>query len=829
MNETNPPEPTGAPLGAATPAPAGSDVRGATQPPGEPGVAQSSQPSRSVDANADGAALVSSILKTLDAREEAARPVAADDPVAPRYADEPPYPGGLLALPRWWARRVFTLDLRSLAFFRVTMALLLLGDLAQRLTDLTAHYTDSGVLARNVLNRSIAWEPGMWSLHQASGDASFQLVMFAVAAVLAVMLLVGYRTKVAAIGSWIMLISLHSRNPLVVQGGDTLLRVMLFWSLFLPIGARWSVDAASAGAKRWKPKGASDGEGAGPSCSLDAPAASCAIDAESPPRPRPGPSTNTPAVSCSLDTPASDAASGGIASTIDPSAPPENAHVSRVSTIASIFAAAFILQLAMVYIFSSMHKYHPVWWKGQAVYYALHIEFYVTSLGAWLTQFPRLMKPFTYMTLIGEGLGPVLLFIPFRRDLFRGLAVVGFMLMHLAFGLCLSIGIFPLVAFVAWSALLPPSFWDWLLAKLSTPKRTVIRIYYDGPCEFCLKGVRLIQTFALLPGVKVAAAQEEPEIFAKLKAENSWVVIDSYGVARLRFEAFAVVMSASPIFFPIGWIARLPVIRDVGDTLYRRVAHNRGGSARALAWMTLRQAEFDVNPRGVLRGVAAVFVAIVLAYLVLWNIRGVRKTPVEIPFAATNQFPFITTQRTTPLFDHKYNYFAFWLRVDQIWDMFSPYPMLGDGYYVIRCRLADGSEVDLFKNDFRGGELTWTRPARQSEEFKNGRWVKYLDNLVRPEYAWARPQFCRWLCYDWNSTHRGEKSAQAIWVHYMMLETLPRVTIPLTEWDLPPVDPKLTKAPVVEQLLVAHRCAEGFSGSQYLPGVGRPNEVERLP
>ena len=42
-------------------------------------------------------------------------------------------------------RDVFSLDLRSLAAFRVALALVLLYDLADRSRDLAAHYTEQGV------------------------------------------------------------------------------------------------------------------------------------------------------------------------------------------------------------------------------------------------------------------------------------------------------------------------------------------------------------------------------------------------------------------------------------------------------------------------------------------------------------------------------------------------------------------------------------------------------------------------------------------------------------------------------------------------------------
>jgi hypothetical protein len=40
-----------------------------------------------------------------------------------------------------------------------------------------------------------------------------------------------------------MLISLNQRNPIILNSGDVLLGILLFWSMFLPLGAVWSVDS----------------------------------------------------------------------------------------------------------------------------------------------------------------------------------------------------------------------------------------------------------------------------------------------------------------------------------------------------------------------------------------------------------------------------------------------------------------------------------------------------------------------------------------------------------------------------------------------------------
>jgi hypothetical protein len=55
----------------------------------------------------------------------------------------------------------------------------------------------------------------------------------------------GYRTRVATVVTWYLVFALQVRNPAVDYGGDNVLRMMLFWSMFLPLGARWSLDRAA--------------------------------------------------------------------------------------------------------------------------------------------------------------------------------------------------------------------------------------------------------------------------------------------------------------------------------------------------------------------------------------------------------------------------------------------------------------------------------------------------------------------------------------------------------------------------------------------------------
>ena len=138
-------------------------------------------------------------------------------------------------------RRPFVLDLRALALLRMATAAVLLLDLAIRSTDLEAHYANMGVLPVPAL-MDHAWSPYQFSLHAASGLWQAQALLFGVAAGLAGALLLGHHTRLATAGSWLLLVSVQNRNPLIGQGGDDLLRMLLFWGLFLPWGRVWSRD-----------------------------------------------------------------------------------------------------------------------------------------------------------------------------------------------------------------------------------------------------------------------------------------------------------------------------------------------------------------------------------------------------------------------------------------------------------------------------------------------------------------------------------------------------------------------------------------------------------
>ncbi|WP_254764682.1 HTTM domain-containing protein [Natrinema marinum] len=139
------------------------------------------------------------------------------------------------------ARSRLGIDPRAIAAFRIGLALVVLLDLlVVRAPGIRTFYTDDGVLPRSALAEL---SPGLarWSLHALSGAAWAQTLLFALGAVVAVCLLVGYRSRLAALASALLLASLYARNPYLVNGGDTILVSLLLLAAFLPLESRWAL------------------------------------------------------------------------------------------------------------------------------------------------------------------------------------------------------------------------------------------------------------------------------------------------------------------------------------------------------------------------------------------------------------------------------------------------------------------------------------------------------------------------------------------------------------------------------------------------------------
>jgi hypothetical protein len=139
-------------------------------------------------------------------------------------------------------RRLFAIDPRSLAAFRIALAALLIADLVQRWSYLSADLSDAGYFPREFAG----WVTPLLTLHRWSGEPGYVLALGWLALAAALALAFGWRTRAATCVCFLLTGSMQERNLLLSDGGDLILRALLLWSLFLPLGACASLDARRA-------------------------------------------------------------------------------------------------------------------------------------------------------------------------------------------------------------------------------------------------------------------------------------------------------------------------------------------------------------------------------------------------------------------------------------------------------------------------------------------------------------------------------------------------------------------------------------------------------
>lgn len=139
---------------------------------------------------------------------------------------------------------IFSIDARSLALTRVSVGIILIIDLILRAKDISTFYLASGILPRPGFLGGTDWQ---WSLHTLVDAWWWVALLFLIHAVCATLLILGFRTRLATLGALALLVSLQHANTMVLNGGDIVIRLLLFFALFVPWGDAYSLDAARRG------------------------------------------------------------------------------------------------------------------------------------------------------------------------------------------------------------------------------------------------------------------------------------------------------------------------------------------------------------------------------------------------------------------------------------------------------------------------------------------------------------------------------------------------------------------------------------------------------
>jgi hypothetical protein len=299
----------------------------------------------------------------------------------------------------WLHEHYCKADPRTLGLLRIVLGFLLTADSLRHWKEARYFYANSGVLT----NHYLLFKPfsghnfTLWNAFSSLGEVH---VVFALATLCYFLYMVGYRTRLFGILSLVMVTSQDNRLILVENGGYVVVNLLTAWSVFMPTGKRFSVDALLRSYREHKEKTWQDLND----------------------RFRP--------------------------------ADKYEEHRSAIYLLATV-------NIAIIYFFNVVNKSGQIWRSGLTVHYVLHLDRMVTGIAVFFRELLPLWmtRGLTWVVLAGEALICVWILAPSARRYTRPLAMVLMHVLHGLFGIMFRLGPFSWFM-IGWSYLLPrPENW----------------------------------------------------------------------------------------------------------------------------------------------------------------------------------------------------------------------------------------------------------------------------------------------------------------------------------------------------------------------------------
>jgi hypothetical protein len=141
-----------------------------------------------------------------------------------------------------WSRALWApTDAGPIGLLRIAVGFIVTVMLLERIPHARAAYSDAGWIPNEAAVQLM--DPWHWSIFHVI-DAPWQVIAcLIVGAVAAAAFTIGRFTRVAGLVAFVVLSSVHVRNPAVLYGADSVARIFLFYLLLVPCGAAYSWDA----------------------------------------------------------------------------------------------------------------------------------------------------------------------------------------------------------------------------------------------------------------------------------------------------------------------------------------------------------------------------------------------------------------------------------------------------------------------------------------------------------------------------------------------------------------------------------------------------------
>lgn len=530
-------------------------------------------------------------------------------------------------------------DPRWLGLFRICFGCLLITELLYRWGYARILFSNDGVLP-NHFSLFAPMGQDLFSIYHVFSTVEEVHVAFALTLVVFLLFTVGYRTRLFHILSAILITSLHSRNLFTENGGSVVTHSLATWTVFLPLGQCFSVDALRRSFAQTHEK--------------------------------------SPAELNQRDT-------------------------RRVQPFVSIIVLGLLLQWSIIYFFNCVHKTGAGWRDHSAIYWFLYQDRIVTGLGVWARDHVpyAVFALLTRMTLVIEGTLAFILLVPFGYKWLRRVAFLLALGLHGNIALLSRLGPFSYVMVMFFLMWFGQEELDFLGRWFGRPARA-IRVIFDSDCGICLWTCRLLKrldpwqriTFVGNDDLAALPAGLDPKV-----CDSSVVVVDAAGRIYTEEKAVRLALRTVPCGTLLAFWMYWPGLSLLARAAYRRVAENRlaisaffGLGACGVTPATVAAAPSAPPLLGRLgdewraaRTVGRETLAFLLMVVLFTEVIKVN--------------PYVTRRvhlKTRPVWMTE---IIGYTRMLEGWGMFAPEPPYDDGRLVVDGRTVDGRKLDPFTGE----------------------------------------------------------------------------------------------------------------------------------
>jgi hypothetical protein len=414
--------------------------------------------------------------------------------------------------------RYLRVDVRWLGVFRIALGTLLMVEVLRRWYYARAFYTNDGLLP-NHYSLFAPMGRNVFSIYHAFSSYGEVSVAFLLTLLVFFAFTLGYRTKLFHVLSAVCITSLNARNLFVENGGTVVVNILTLYTLFLPLGARFSLDAVRESLKRRRDASVAD--------------------------------LNRP----------------------DPLNQPE--------TATSLVVLLLLVQWSCIYFFNTVQKDGEGWRNGSALYWFFQQDRIVTWFGVWAREHLSmpLIRVMTYGALCVEGSLSVLILFPFAQKWTRRAVLLLVWTLHGFIALSARIGPFSYAMMLFPLLLLGSEDFAWVTRAFRSPER-LRRVVIAAESPFLFAFARVLDRVDPFDRL-VFVDRRQAELVPADAPRAAFLVVTSDGGIHRHAAALRELTRALPFGIVLRGLSRVPGLAGALERFAEQLdaRHRRWGRA----------------------------------------------------------------------------------------------------------------------------------------------------------------------------------------------------------------------------------------------------------